>query len=357
MKQILSVLDKLGLSLQTFKTALAAALAWIVATSLFAAQYPYFAPLSAILTVQVTVADSWEKAAQRIIGLIGGVCVSLFISHWFPMGTISIFLVILVGMALAKVFRMNSQIISQVAVSSFIVLAFGGTQGYVINRIFETFVGSAIAIAINALIVPQKITPTIQANILRLSVLSAQALNSLIPLLENEENNQQAREAIQALVAKTEETIQTARSAEKALKYTPFLSGVKKRLTALMQNIRYLEHVTVQIRGLRRGIFDLYTEIHWHPDSTATESLKSAIAATATCITRYGEAVVLSSEASKDALVQAIEDAKLIQLRCLAETQNITSLPVLRDMGSILTDLKRILKEVELREVEVLQNS
>ncbi|MDJ1495746.1 aromatic acid exporter family protein [Cytophagaceae bacterium DM2B3-1] len=350
MKQIQALLEKLGLSLQAFKTALAAALSWIVAAQLLHAQYPYFAPLAAILTVQVTVADSWEKATQRIIGLIGGVLVSMLIGHWFPMGTISIFLVILLGMALAKVFRMNSQIISQVAVSSFIVLAFGGTQGYVLNRVVETFLGSAIAIAVNALIVPQKIIPTIQTHILTLSSVSAQALGGLTLLLESEENNQKARETIAVLVEKTEAAILAARTAEKALRYTPFLSRVKKRLTELDQNIRYLEHITVQIRGVRRAIFDLYTEMAWKPDSRATESLKSAISITAQCIELYGEAVVSGSEVVYSKLADSIEEAKQIQLQCLAEIHAITSLPVLRDMGSILTDLKRILKEVTLPE-------
>ncbi len=352
MKQLVSALDKLGLSLQTFKTALASALAWIVAHDLFAFPFPYFAPLSAMLTVQVSVADSWEKAAQRIIGLIGGVLVSLVISHWFPLGTVSIFLTILLGMALAKVFRMNSQIISQVAVSSFLVLAFGSTKGYVINRIFETFLGSGIAIAVNALIVPQKTIPTMYAHIRTLSELSSSALLGLISLLDSAENNQAAREKILALVAKTEETALAGKTTEKALRYTPFLSSVKKRLAQLNDHVVYLEHITVQIRGMRRGIFDLYSEMNWQPSGPVAQSLKASFASTADCITAYGKAVISDSPEDKEELADKIEHAKLVQLQCLAEIQHITALPILRDMGSVLTDLKRILKELELEKTQ-----
>lgn len=348
MKKTLALLDKLGLSLQTFKTALAAALSWITAIGVSESEHPYFAPLAAILTVQVTVADSWEKATQRIIGLIGGVIVSMLISHWFAVGMVSIFLVILLGMALAKVLRMNTQVISQVAVSSFLVLAFGGTQGYILHRIVETLIGSAVAIAVNALIVPQKTIPVIQNHILKLSELSANALSSLADLLDSEARNQHVKTEVKALIEQTEATMLAFRNAQRALRYTPLLTGVKERLNHLAPHIHNLEHVTVQIRGIRRGIFDLYTEMHWVPDSTVTKSLKAAISATAACISQFGKTVVTNADADRDALSGCVENAKLIQLQCLAETQLITSLPLLRDIGSILTDLKRILKEVEL---------
>ena len=124
MNKVKALFSKLGLSLQIFKTAVAASIAWVIAIHIFHAEYPYFAPLAAILTVQVTVADSVQKAAQRIIGVIGGVLVSLLISHWFTISALSIFLVIIIGMAIASALRMNAQIISQVAESSFSITVF-----------------------------------------------------------------------------------------------------------------------------------------------------------------------------------------------------------------------------------------
>jgi len=348
MKKVVLLLEKAGLTLQTFKTALAAALAWIAATQLFAFEHPYFAPLSAILTVQVTVVDSWEKAAQRIIALIGGIIVSMLIGQWFSIGVLSIFLAILLGMALAKIFRLKDQIVSQVAVSSFLLLAFGDTQGYLLDRAVETVLGSAIAIAVNASIVPQKIIPAIHTHILALSNASSRALTNLVLLLESEDNQASVREDIQVLKDQTEKTIQALRTAEKALVYTPFLAGVKTRLAQLAGPIARLEHITVQIRGIRRGLLDLHNEMQWRPEPAATESLKAAMRATATCISRFGEAIVTQSDEAREQLVNSVDDASLIQLQCLAETQQITSLAVLRDIGSILTDLKRILKEVEL---------
>ena len=153
---MIALLNKLGLTLQIVKTAFAAAASWLVATSLLHSEYPYFAAVAAIITVQVTVADSVDKATQRIIGIIGGVLLSMLLGHWFQIGAISIFFIILIGMGIAKALRMNQQIISQVAISSLLVLAFGQTkEGYGYERIIETILGSAIAVLINALIVPR----------------------------------------------------------------------------------------------------------------------------------------------------------------------------------------------------------
>lgn len=145
MNRILRILSKLGLTLQIIKTAFAAALSWFIASSLLHSPYPYFAAVAAIITVQVTVADSVNKASQRIIGIIGGVLISMLLGHWFEIGAISIFFIILIGMGIAKAFRMNPQIISQVAISSLLVLAFGQTKaGYAYERIIETILGSGI---------------------------------------------------------------------------------------------------------------------------------------------------------------------------------------------------------------------
>jgi len=60
----------LEIYLQVFKTAFAAALAWLIVTSRLDWPYPYFAPLAAILTVQVTISESVKKAWQRLLGTI-----------------------------------------------------------------------------------------------------------------------------------------------------------------------------------------------------------------------------------------------------------------------------------------------
>ncbi|MFT2007662.1 FUSC family protein [Pontibacter sp. 13R65] len=342
------ILKKTGLTSQIIKTALAAAISWFLATSLLQDEYPFFAPLAAVLTVQVTVVDSLEKASHRLVGIIMGVVLSMLIGHWFNISAYSIFFVILIGMALANALRMNPQIVSQVGVSSLLVLAFGHSHGYAAGRIIETVVGSAVAIAINALIVPRNAIPDVEQAIVRLSQKSAQTLNWLaLSLKEEVKSSQLGKPVVDELVVQTEQTIQTLRLAEQSLKYNPFLVHKRTRLARLSIGIRHLEHITVQIRGIRRGLADLSTIESFRKDFPHLGNLANAIAATSSCIPVFGGMVASPSAALAAQLHALVETAKTQQTLCLADLKEAGSLMVLRDMGSILTDLSRILKEVE----------
>jgi len=349
LNKFFAFLARLGLTLQIFKTALAAAISWFVATNLLNAEHPFFASLAAILTVQVTVADSVEKATQRIIGIIGGVMLSMLIGHWFAIGASSIFFVILIGMGISKALRMNPQIISQVAVSSFLVLAFGQSEeGYAFDRIIETIIGSGIAVLINAVIVPQNAIPDVEKGILSLSKRSALTLRSLHVILENTGSRRKTgRSEVDALIQETDKCHQTLKLAELSLKYNLFLTPKRTRLSRLAVSISKLEHITVQIRGIRRGLADLQLDETFQQEYKNFPQLKKAMDATAHCIEVFGETMIDVSEDNLYRLSQAIEVARAEQALSLREMRHIHSLETLRDVGSILTDLSRIVAETE----------
>jgi uncharacterized membrane protein YgaE (UPF0421/DUF939 family) len=346
---MIEILNRIGLTLQIVKTAFAAAFSWLVATSLLHSEYPYFAAVAAIITVQVTVADSVDKATQRIIGIIGGVLLSMLLGHWFQVGAISIFFIILLGMSIAKALRMNPQIISQVAISSLLVLAFGQTkEGYAYERIIETVLGSIIAVLINALIVPRNAVPDVEQNILTFSSLSAATLISLTALLdEREKSNRNGRPEVDALIREEDKCRKTLELGEQSLKYNPLLTHQRVRLIQLAESIRQLESITIQIRGIRRSLADLRTNPAFQLEQAYLESLKLAVEATARCITAYGQTAVIASQENLNRLEAAIHQALLKQDSCLHYLHQIASLATLRDMGSILTDLGRIVAETQ----------
>nr|WP_278251849.1 FUSC family protein [Sabulibacter ruber] len=331
------------------KTAFAAALSWFIASTILSSEYPYFAAVAAIITVQVTVADSVDKATQRIIGIIGGVLVSMLLGHWFKVGAISIFVIILVGMSIARALRMNPHIISQVAISSLLVLAFGQTrEGYAYERIIETVLGSAIAVLINALIVPRNAVPDVERSILTYSNLSAQTLSSLAVLLDDLGiNRKTGRSEVDALIKEAQECRKSLSLAEQSLKYNPLLTHKRVRLSQLTENIQQLESVTIQIRGIRRSLADIQISEHFQPGLLNVQQLKLAMEATAKCIAAYGLTAVDASEENLAKLRSVIQEAQAAQAHCLDGLHNVSSLTTLRDIGSILTDLGRIVSETQ----------
>nr|WP_255478828.1 FUSC family protein [Rufibacter sp. XAAS-G3-1] len=337
--------------MQIAKTAFAAALSWLVASSMLHSEYPYFAAVAAIITVQVTVADSVDKATQRIIGIIGGVLVSMLLGHWFEVGAVSIFLIILIGMSIAKAFRMNPQIISQVAISSLLVLAFGqAREGYAYERIIETVLGSAIAVLINALIVPQNAVPAVERSILAYSNLAAITLTNLAVLLDDlGPGRKTGRTEVDALIKQSEECQKALSLAEQSLKYNPLLTHKRIRLSQLSESINQLESITIQIRGIRRSLADITLNQAIEPEQAYVRQLKLAMQATAHCISAYGFSSVKTTAGSLQKLQEAVQQAQAEQARCLESLREINALATLRDFGSILTDLGRIVSETQLQ--------
>nr|WP_262890698.1 FUSC family protein [Rufibacter sediminis] len=339
------------MTFQIVKTAFAAALSWFVASSFLHSEYPYFAAVAAIITVQVTVADSVDKATQRIIGIIGGVLVSMLLGHWFVIGAVSIFFIILIGMAIAKAFRMSPQIISQVAISSLLVLAFGQIkEGYAFERIIETVLGSVIAVVINALIVPQNAVPDVERSILSYSSLSSTTLKSLAGLLDSLGGGRKTgRSEVDALIKEAQSCRKTLELAEQSLKYNFLLTHKRSRLSQLTESITQLESITIQIRGIRRSLADIQLDQHLQPEQVYVQQLKQAMKATAECILAYGRVTIQASDENFCQLETHIRQAQVEQSRCLDSLHSISSLATVRDIGSILTDLGRIVSETQLK--------
>jgi uncharacterized membrane protein YgaE (UPF0421/DUF939 family) len=153
-----SLLAHVGLTFPVFKTALAAGISWWLATLLLPHLFPFLAPITALLIMNATASDPIEKAFRRVIGVFGGVIVSILIAHLMPVSGIAVFVSILIGMAFSTALNLNKEIATQIGVSSVMVLAMH-KSGYGLGRILETIIGSVIAILINVIIVPPKQVP------------------------------------------------------------------------------------------------------------------------------------------------------------------------------------------------------
>ena len=70
-----------GPLLHAAKTAVAAGFSWFVAANLLGNQIPVFAPLAAVLTVQVTIWQSVSRGLQRVAGVMVGVLVAGVFAH------------------------------------------------------------------------------------------------------------------------------------------------------------------------------------------------------------------------------------------------------------------------------------
>lgn len=337
----LSIFNRIGLTLFVLKTAIATGLAWLLAASLSHNHYPYFAALGAVLTVQLTIVDSINKAMQRIIGVIGGVVVSIIVGHWLPLNFATITLVVFIGMAFSTALRLHPQIISQVAVSSLLVLAFGKTHGYAIDRIIETAIGCGIAVVVNLVVIPPNPIPIAEQRILHLGEYATTVLQDLAFAYQEQSLRPVDMPYVQELVDDTEQALQDVRLAHQSLRYSPLLRSRRSRVSTLSNIILRFERITIQIRGIARGLVDLGLEAQ--PNDGFIEAMRS----TASCIHLVARQEISGSHDLGNSLREAFDKAQDCQNLSLKQLKDIPSLETLREFGSMLTDLHRILDELE----------
>jgi uncharacterized membrane protein YgaE (UPF0421/DUF939 family) len=149
-------LSWLGLpALQAAKTAVATGVSWFIASDVIGNSIPVFAPLAALLTVQVTIWDSVARGLQRVLGVVVGVLVAYGFARLAGINAWSIGLVIFVSLLAGRALRLGQQGSIQVPVSALLVLVLGATTGgYALDRVLDTVVGAATGILVNLVVVP-----------------------------------------------------------------------------------------------------------------------------------------------------------------------------------------------------------
>lgn len=338
-------MTELGRSRRIFQTAAVAGLSWKLALLLPGSIYPVFAPLAAILTTQVTLADSIQKGLYRILGVIVGVGVGGLFGHFFSVTAISITAAIFIGLSAAKLLDLNEQVVSQVGVSTLLVLEYGHMHGYMIERICETMIGAAVAVLINLLTSSPKSALTVKQEIFK----STQEMTCLLQHLAAEagkENTAQIPLQARSLVAQLETDRRNVEIMIGHFRYTPFWRKERLEMEELAGILRRMTHMAGQIRGIARSLLDI--QLAAKPLQNFSEILLAA----ANCISLFGEVMIDPSEKTASQLKQAIGEARGIPERFFVKQQ--ASMYFVPEYGGIFTDIGRILDEVENRFPEQL---
>ena len=145
-----------GPLLHAVKTAVASGFSWFVTANLLGNQIPVFAPLAAVLTVQVTIWQSVSRGLQRVAGVMVGVLVASAFAHVAGIHAWSIAVVIFVSLLLGRAMRLGTQGSIQVPISALLVLVLGATTGgYGVDRVGDTAIGAACGILVNLAVFPR----------------------------------------------------------------------------------------------------------------------------------------------------------------------------------------------------------
>lgn len=139
------------------KAALAAGIAWFVAPFIPgpAANYPYYAPFGALISMYPTVAGSARQGLQSLVGLAVGIGLAFSLVTLGRPSPISIAVVIGVGVILSGIPRIGGGK-DWIPMAALFVLVIGGSnaESFSVGYMVQTGAGVVIGLAVNLLIFP-----------------------------------------------------------------------------------------------------------------------------------------------------------------------------------------------------------
>ena len=170
------------------KAAIAATIAWLLVQQLggVADEYPYYAPLGAVIAVTSTVAGSVRESVQSVAAILAGAALALGVQAIGLPTLVGLALVVGIGTALTTWRGFGNQA-SYLPISALFVLIIGGgnAMDYAIAYLGLTGMGALVGIALNIAFPPMALTPMAD-SIHRLRELLADQLDQLSDGLSQE---------------------------------------------------------------------------------------------------------------------------------------------------------------------------
>jgi uncharacterized membrane protein YgaE (UPF0421/DUF939 family) len=125
-----------------------AALAWWVAGDLLHHSRPFFAPVTAIVSLGMSFGQRLRRVTEVMIGVAVGVFTGDVFVHFFGSGTWQIVVVVVIAMSIAAVLGAGTLLISQAGVQSAIVTTLVAAPGEAFTRWVDAVVGGLVALAL-----------------------------------------------------------------------------------------------------------------------------------------------------------------------------------------------------------------
>ncbi|KQU69000.1 hypothetical protein ASD62_00350 [Phycicoccus sp. Root563] len=125
---------------------LGAAAAWWVAYDLLGHARPFFAPVTAIISLGLSYGQRLRRVGEVMLGVAVGVFVGDAFVHFFGSGTWQIVVVVVLSMSVAGLLGAGMLLTTQAGVQSVIVTTLVADPGYAFTRWLDAVVGGVIAL-------------------------------------------------------------------------------------------------------------------------------------------------------------------------------------------------------------------
>lgn len=141
-------------SFQIAQCAIAAGVAWVLATDVFGHQTPFFAPIAAVVSLGTSYGQRLRRVAEVTLGVAIGVFVGDLLTHWLGSGGWQIALIVSLAMSTALLLGQGALFVNQAAVQAIVVSTLVPTPGAAFIRWTDALIGGGVAL-VAAAVVPR----------------------------------------------------------------------------------------------------------------------------------------------------------------------------------------------------------
>jgi uncharacterized membrane protein YgaE (UPF0421/DUF939 family) len=317
------------------QASVAAALAWLAATEVVGHSKPFFAPISAVITLGLTVGQRRRRAVELAIGVSVGIFIADLLVRALGTGTWQVGVIVGLAMLAATLVGGGSLLASQAGASAVLVATLQPPEGFDFTRSLDALVGSAIALVVGALLLPIDPVRLVREGVGPLLDRLAATLNRLADALEHRD----ARDVERALVAVSrldedyDRLTATLSEAGDAARISLSRRGSLSRLDHYVVAVGELGLAIENTRALARGAARAIAL----DDSTPPE-VSAAISELATAARELGTLLEDDDPApSREAALHAVRLANAV----LADTTNLSALHIVGQVRLVAVDLLR----------------
>ncbi len=242
-------------SFQIGQCAVAAGVAWTLATDVLHHQTPFFAPIAAVVSLGISYGQRLRRVAEVTLGVAIGVFVGDLLTHWLGSGGWQIALIVSLAMGTALLLDQGVLFVNQAAVQAIVVSTLIPTPGAAFIRWTDALIGGAVAV-VAAAVVPRAPLrrPREQAGVVvrKISVLLRAASQSIV-----DGDVERALGVLQDARATDELVVELRAAADEGLsvvRSSPFRRGHRGGVRAMADLVEPLDFALRNTRVLVRRV-------------------------------------------------------------------------------------------------------
>ena len=317
------------------QTAVAASLAWLIATEVIGHEQPSFAPISAVITMGLTVGQRRSRAVELAIGVALGIAIADLLVSWIGTGTWQVGMVTGLAMLAATLVGGGSLLASQAGASAVLVATLQSPEDFDFDRVLDALVGSGTALLVGALLLPIDPVRIVREDLGPVLDRLAATLRRIADALEQRDaaDADRALATVVRLDAEYDELAEMLVAAADAARISLSRRGQLRGLGRYAAAVRELGLAIENTRALARGGVRAIAL----GDSVPPE-VPAAIRELATAASELGDLLEAGDVGpSREAALRAVRLANAV----LAETTNLSALHIVGQVRLVAVDLLR----------------